>query len=69
MLSLSKHEGALQVPFTLRQAQGERYWQTCLRKSGYQLKAGQFKVKPFVVSLSNHERLNRPPFDKLRANG
>jgi hypothetical protein len=36
---------------------------------GYQLKAGQFKVKPFVVSLSNHERLNRPPFDKLRANG
>ena len=32
---------------------------------GYPLKAGQFKVKPFVVSLSNHER----PFDKLRANG
>jgi len=34
------------------------------------------KVKPFVVSLSNHERLNfqalgfcRSPFDKLRANG
>ena len=27
-------------------------------KCGYQLKAGQ--VKPFVVSLSNHERLNRP---------
>jgi hypothetical protein len=39
------------------------------RQTGYQLKAGQFKVKPFVVSLSNHERLNRPPFDKLRANG
>jgi hypothetical protein len=36
---------------------------------GYPLKAGQYKVKPFVVSLSNHERLNRPPFDKLRANG
>jgi hypothetical protein len=38
-------------------------------KYGYQFKAGQFEVKPFVVSLSNHERLNRPPFDKLRANG
>ena len=25
--------------------------------------------KPFVVSLSNHERLNHPPFDKFRANG
>jgi len=44
---------------------------------GYPLKAVQNKVKPFVVSLSNHERLNRPPFDKallsaaegLRANG
>jgi len=44
-------------------------------KTGYQLKAGQ--VKPFVVSLSNHERLNRSPpfgklrtgFDKLRAKG
>ncbi len=36
---------------------------------GYQLKVGLFKVKPFVVSLSNRERLNRPPFDKLRANG
>jgi hypothetical protein len=36
---------------------------------GYQLKTEQIKVKPFVVSLSNHERLNRPPFDKLRANG
>ncbi|SJM94325.1 conserved hypothetical protein [Crenothrix polyspora] len=32
-------------------------------------KAGQFQVKPFVVSLSNHDRLNRPPFDRLRANG
>jgi hypothetical protein len=27
------------------------------------------KVKPFVVSLSNHERLDHAPFDKLRANG
>jgi hypothetical protein len=44
---------------------------------GYPFKAGQIKVKPFVVSLSNHERLNRPPFDNallssvegLRANG
>jgi len=36
---------------------------------GYPLKQGQLEVKPFVVSLSNHERLNRPPFDKLRANG
>ncbi|MCX7108966.1 MAG: hypothetical protein NTX45_02320 [Proteobacteria bacterium] len=31
--------------------------------SGYPLKAGL--VKPFVVSLSNHERLTRSPFDKL----
>ncbi|MFZ4698560.1 MAG: hypothetical protein ACOYMG_00780 [Candidatus Methylumidiphilus sp.] len=38
-----------------------------IKKLGYQLKAGQ--VKPFVVSLSNHERLTRSPFDKLRANG
>ncbi len=30
----------------------------------YPLKAGQIKVKPFVVSLSNHERLNRPPCHK-----
>jgi len=37
--------------------------------NGYQLKTGQFKIKPFVVSLSNHERLNRSPFDRLRANG
>ena len=44
---------------------------------GYQLKTGQFEVKPFVVSpssvlrraLSNHERLNRSPFDRLRTNG
>ncbi len=41
---------------------------------GFPLKAGQLKVKPFVVSPelvegSNHERLNRPPFDKLMANG
>ncbi len=36
---------------------------------GYQLKAGQYKVKPFMVSLSNHERLNRPPFDKLKTQG
>jgi len=45
----------------------------------YQLKQRQSKVEvePFVVSLSNHDRLNRPPFDKallstdegLRANG
>jgi len=34
---------------------------------GCRLKAGQFK--PFVVSLSNHVRLNRSPFDKLGANG
>ena len=26
-------------------------------------------VTPFVVSLSNHERQPRSPFDKLRANG
>jgi len=26
-------------------------------------------LKPFVLSLSKHEWLNRPPFDKLRANG
>ena len=26
-------------------------------------------TKPFVVSLSNHERFFRPPFDRLRANG
>jgi hypothetical protein len=26
-------------------------------------------VKPFVLSLSKHEWLNRPPFDRLRANG
>ncbi|SJM94327.1 hypothetical protein CRENPOLYSF1_530021 [Crenothrix polyspora] len=32
-------------------------------------KAAQFQVKPFVVSLSNHDRLNRPVFDRLRANG
>jgi hypothetical protein len=25
------------------------------------LKAEQSEVKPFVASLSNHERLNRPP--------
>jgi hypothetical protein len=31
--------------------------------TGYQLKTGQSEVKPFVVSWSNHERLNRPPFD------
>jgi len=45
--------------------------------SGFQLNTGQFEVKPFVVSWSNHERLNRPPFDKallseaegLRTNG
>jgi len=36
---------------------------------GYPLKAGQFQVKPFVVSVSNHDRLNRPPFGTLRANG
>ena len=43
---------------------------------GYHLNAEQFevKVKPFVVSCesveqSNHERLNRSPFDRLRANG
>ena len=26
-------------------------------------------TKPFVVSLSNHERLPCAPFDRLRANG
>ena len=40
-----------------------------MKEVGYQLKAGQFEVKSFVVGLSNHERLNRSPFDKLRANG
>jgi hypothetical protein len=35
-----------------------------LKNFGYPLKARQNKVKPFVVSLSNHERLNRSPFDK-----
>ncbi|MEI7868697.1 MAG: hypothetical protein WCI11_12460 [Candidatus Methylumidiphilus sp.] len=38
-----------------------------LSDDGYQLKAGQ--VKPFVLNLSNHERLTRSPFDKLSANG
>jgi hypothetical protein len=33
-------------------------------KIGYQLKPEQSEVKPFVVSLSNHDRLNRPSFDK-----
>ena len=33
VLILSKHEGALRVSFTLRQAQGERHWKTFLRKS------------------------------------
>jgi|GEM_PF-4728634 len=41
------------------------------------INAGQFKVNPFVVSLSNHERINHPPSDRallsaaegLRANG
>jgi hypothetical protein len=28
-----------------------------------------WQVKPFVVSLSNHGRLNRSSFDKLRTNG
>ncbi len=28
---------------------------------GYQLKTGQVEAKPFVLSLSKHERLNRPP--------
>jgi len=36
---------------------------------GYPLKAGKLKVKTFVVSLSNHERLYRSPFDRFRANG
>jgi len=36
---------------------------------GFPLKPGQSKVKPFVASLSNHDRLNRPPIDKLRPNG
>ncbi|CCE24942.1 protein of unknown function [Methylotuvimicrobium alcaliphilum 20Z] len=44
---------------------------------GYSLNTGQLKVNPFVVSpsaklrraLSNHGRINRPPFDRLRANG
>ncbi len=30
-------------------------------KFGYQLKTGQVEVKPFVLSLSKYERLNRPP--------
>jgi len=34
------------------------------KNSGVPLKAGQFQVKPFVVRLSNHERLNRPPFNR-----
>jgi len=34
---------------------------------GYQLKAEQ--VKPFMVGLSNQERLSRSPFDRLGANG
>jgi len=25
--------------------------------------------KPFVLSLSKHDRLGYPPFDKLRVNG
>ena len=33
------------------------------------IKTVQFDVKSFVVSLSNHERLNRSPFDRLRTNG
>ena len=33
------------------------------------LRRDSLKVKPFVVSLSNHERLNRPSFDRLRTNG
>ena len=28
-----------------------------------------YDVNSFALSLSNHERLNRSPFDKLRANG
>ena len=40
-----------------------------IRATYLRFKAGQFEVKPFVVSCelveqSNHERLNRPPFDK-----
>ncbi|CCE22109.1 protein of unknown function [Methylotuvimicrobium alcaliphilum 20Z] len=31
---------------------------------GYSLTAGQLKVNPFMVSLSNHGRINHPPFDK-----
>ncbi|SJM95881.1 conserved hypothetical protein [Crenothrix polyspora] len=40
-----------------------------IRKYGYSLKVGQFQVKPFMVSLSNHDRLNRPLFDRLWAHG
>ncbi len=35
----------------------------------FNLTRDKFKDKPFVVNLSNHERLNRLPFDRLRANG
>lgn len=34
--------------------------------SGYPLKPGQYLVEPFVVSKSNHERLDRLSFDLLR---
>jgi hypothetical protein len=37
--------------------------------SATNLRRDKNKVKPFVVSLSNHEWLDHAPFDKLRANG
>ncbi len=30
---------------------------------------GTLKTKPFVLSLSKHERISDAPFDKLRVNG
>jgi len=45
--------------FMLRQAQHERWWR--LSCSSYFMHV----PKPFVVSLSNHDRLKRSPFNRL----
>ena len=58
-----------EIDARIQQREDFAFETTLAGRSGYQFKAEQSEVKPFVVSLSNHERLNRPPFDKLRANG
>ena len=72
LMGVMKGKSAIRVFSKFPELKKRPYWGNHFWAEGYwatNLSRDRNEVKPFVASLSNLERLDRAPFDKLRANG